>query len=88
MFEDDLINGIPLTVVVVALVEWLKSIGIYGKMLRVISLVIGLILGAAYQYSITPPIDISGWIGIIVYGLMLGLVSSGIYDAVKSAVRG
>lgn len=82
---DILINGIPLTAVILAFVEWLKSFGVAGNALRASSLVVGLILGGAYQYSVAAPVDFASWLGLVVYGLALGLVASGFYDAAKSA---
>ena len=50
---------------------------------------VGLLLGAGYQIaSFGVPAVFAGWFGIAVYGLGLGLVSSGVYDAGKKMVRG
>lgn len=83
---DVFINGIPLAGVVIALVEWVKAFGVRGNALRAVSLVIGLALGGAYQYSTAAPVDFGGWLGLVVYGLALGLMASGVYDAARSAV--
>lgn len=86
-YTNALVNGVPLVLVVIGLVEWIKQLGVTGQVLRVVSLTVGVALGIAYQYSMQPPADFAGWFGATVYGLGLGLVASGIYDAAKSAVR-
>jgi hypothetical protein len=44
-------------------------------------------LGIGYQLSISVPVGFSGWFGASVFGLALGLLASGIYDAVKNATK-
>jgi len=86
-FGEYIVNGIPLTIVVLVLVELFKGLGLSGKSLTVTSFSIGLVLGIAYQLSIELPVNFAGWFGAIVFGLALGGLASGSYDAVKSAVR-
>lgn len=81
---DVMINGIPLIAVVLALVEWVKGFGVSGSTLRVVSMLIGVALGGAYMYSTAVPADFAGWLGLVVYGLALGLSASGLFDAAKS----
>jgi hypothetical protein len=85
---DQIVNGIPLVMLVVALVEWTKRFGIEGKVLNAISMLIGAAVGIAYFYAQAPLSSFSEWFGAVVYGLALGLVASGIYDAARSALRG
>ncbi len=84
-FSNALVAGIPLVFVVIGLVEWSKRLGVSGKPLMVLSMLIGVVLGVLYQFSLQPLEGFSAWFGAVVYGLGLGLVASGIYDAVKSA---
>lgn len=86
-FSQYLVAGVPLILVVLGLVEWVKSLGVTGNAAKVVSLAIGLLLGVGYQFSVTPPVGFSGWFTVIVFGLALGLVASGIYDAVKNATK-
>jgi len=51
-------------------------------------LLIGVIAGIAYQISIALPADFAGWFAAVIYGLALGLVASGLYDAGKSIAGG
>ena len=84
-FSQYLVAGVPLIFVVLGLVQWVKSLGLTGNAVKVVSLVIGLLLGIGYQLSVAMPVGFAGWFGVIVFGLALGLVASGIYDVVKDA---
>ena len=85
---DQIVNGIPLVVLVIALVEWLKRFGLEGKVLNAASMVVGMMIGMAYWYAQQPLTTFGDWFGAIIYGLALGLVASGIYDAARSAIKG
>lgn len=80
------VNGIPLVLVVIGLVTLIGKLGVTGKAQLATSLVVGMLLGIAYQISLAMPQDFAGWFGAAIYGLALGLVASGIYEAGKSAV--
>jgi len=82
-FSQYVIAGVPLILVVLGLVEFVKGFGITGNAVKVVSLAIGLLLGVGYQLSIAIPVGFGGWFGVIVFGLALGLVASGIYDVVN-----
>lgn len=87
-FSNALVAGVPLVLVVIGLVEWSKRLGVSGKPLMVLSMLIGVVLGVLYQFSQQPLEGFSAWFGAAIYGLALGLVASGIYDAARSAMRG
>ena len=84
---DAIVAGLPLVLVVLGLVEWVKRLGLQGRAVVIVSMAIGLALGLAYQVSIALPIDFAGWFGAAVYGIGLGLVASGIYDVGKSILN-
>ena len=84
---DQIVNGIPLILVVMGLVELAKSFGAEGKILSLISFGIGLVLGIAYQVSLGMPVGFTGWFGAVVFGLALGLVACKVYDAIRSASK-
>ena len=89
VFSEAIVAGVPLLFVVIGLVQWVSSFGVKGHYLRGASMAVGLLLGAGYQIaSFGVPAVFAGWFGIAVYGLGLGLVSSGVYDAGKKMVRG
>ena len=46
-FSDAIIVGIPLVLVVLGLVEWVKQLGVQGNAVRYVSMAIGLIFGLA-----------------------------------------
>ncbi|MFA7175544.1 MAG: hypothetical protein WC340_19370 [Kiritimatiellia bacterium] len=85
---DQVVNGIPLILVVMGLVELSKAFGAKGKVLTLISFVIGAALGVLYQISLGMPVGFAGWFGSAIFGLALGLVASKVYDAIRSATKG
>lgn len=86
-FSSAIVNGIPLVLVVIGLVEWSKQLGVSGRSLQVLSMLVGIVLGVLYQYSQQPLAGFSAWFGAVVYGFALGLVASGVYDAARSASK-
>jgi|YNPMSStandDraft_1061717.scaffolds.fasta_scaffold00219_4 uncharacterized membrane-anchored protein YitT (DUF2179 family) len=88
MNGQDVVNGIPILFVVIAVVEYLKKLGVDGKALTVASLLTGAVLGIAYQllYLNLPPTPENVFTAVV-YGLVLGLTASGVYDAQKSAAK-
>lgn len=84
---DQIVNGIPLIFVVMGLVELSKVLGARGKLLTILSLAIGLALGVLYQLSIAMPASFGEWFGAVIFGLALGIVASGVYDAIGSATK-
>lgn len=83
LFQNITVAGVPLLLFVIALVQWIKGFGLAGAYVRVASMVIGLILGVGYQVTLASPVDFSGWFTTVIFGLALGLVASGVYDAAK-----
>lgn len=82
-FENVAVAGIPLLAVVIGLVQFVKGFGFEGKGVRALSAMIGLALGIGYQLSVAMPADFAGWFGAVVFGLGLGVVASGVYDALN-----
>ena len=82
-FSSAVVAGIPLLLVILGLVSFLKTWGVEGKWLTLASLLLGVLFGVLYQMSIKTPVDFPGWFAVVVYGLGLGLVTSGLYDQVK-----
>ena len=86
-FSSAVVAGVPLILVVIGLVAYLKKLGVTGNALTIAALIVGLLLGAAYQFSVKAPTDFAGWFALVVYGLGLGLVASGIYDTAKGLLK-
>ncbi len=85
-FQNAVVSGVPLVLVVIGLVEWSKRIGASGRALQILSMLIGVVLGVLYQFSQQTLEGFSAWFSAVVYGLGLGLVASGLYDAARNAV--
>jgi len=79
-FSSLLIGGIPLIAVIFGLVEFLKVFGLKGRILTLASLLLGVVFGILYKLSLAMPLDFASWLAVIVFGLALGLTTSGIYD--------
>ena len=79
-FNALLVGGIPLVVVIFGLVEFIKSLGLAGRALTVISLLLGILFGIAYHLAQSGiPTGFAGWFTAVIFGLALGLVASGFY---------
>jgi len=88
-FSDAIVNGIPIVMLIAGLVAFAKTMGVQGKNLTVLSIGLGFVFGAAYQISEHGvPVGFSGWFGLVVYGLGLGVGTSGMYDLVKRDLLG
>jgi hypothetical protein len=80
-----LVGSIPLVAVIFGLVEFIKSLGLQGRILTILALLIGLSLGLGYHVaSLGVPSGFAGWFEAIVFGLAMGLVASGFYDFANS----
>ena len=80
-----LVGGIPLVAVVFGLVEFVKSFGLKGHWLTIASMLLGLAFGVSYQIANAGiPVSFAGWFAVAVFGIMLGLVASGLYDFVDT----
>ena len=80
-----LVGGLPLSAVVFGLVEFIKSFGLKGHWLTIVSMLLGLAFGVSYQIANAGlPVGFTGWFAVAVFGLMLGLVASGLYDFVDT----
>ena len=83
MFDPStlLVGSIPLIIIIFGLVEFIKSLGLQGKVLTVVSLIIGLLLGLGYHLAtVGLPVGFAGWFTALIFGLAMGLVASGFYD--------
>lgn len=78
------VEGVPLVLVVLGLVTWLWKLGLKDQPLMIAGMVVGLLLGGGYQISqLGFPTTFGGWFAILVYGIGLGLLASGIYETGK-----
>ena len=71
----------PLLPVVFGLVEFAKKMGAAGKWLLGISMALGLLFGALYVLAFVGlPATFAAWFVLVVFGLMVGLTTSGVYN--------
>ncbi len=82
-FNAYLVGGVPLVLVVWGLVAFVKSLGVAGRALQIVGLLIGLVLGVAYQVAQAVSVDFAGWFTALIFGLALGLVANGLWDVAK-----
>ena len=80
-YTELFVKGIPLLAVIFGLVEFGKACGLTGRMLSIISMLLGMLLGIAYKVAESGlPAGFGGWFAVVIFGLFLGLVTSGFYD--------
>lgn len=80
------IAGFPLIVVILLLVEEIKAWGLTGKILRVVSMLIGVAFAIIYQLAVAMPTTLMAWVVLIVIGLIYGIAASGTYDFIDKRV--
>lgn len=67
--------------IVTGTVTYIKKLGVKGSWLTVSSMAIGIIFGGAYRYYVSPFQTFSDWFVAVIFGIALGLIASGVYDA-------
>ncbi len=83
-FEAVASNGPIVVLVVLGLVTFYGKMGIQGRTQLVSALATGLVFGGAFMIAaLGLPATFAGWFSVVIYGLMMGLVASGIYDTGK-----
>ncbi len=86
-FTDMNIGGVPVMVLIVALVAIAKDwFGLKGALqLRLLSAGMGILFGALHQQIAGWPTDVNGW---IVFGvrLLYGVIASGLVDVTRSVL--
>ena len=77
-------NATIVVLVVLGLVTYLGKLGVKGIYQLVSSMLLGLLFGAGFMIAVLGvPKSFAGWFSLLIYGLMLGLVASGIYETGK-----
>ena len=91
MFEnlpELVVAGVPVILIILALVEEVKAYGLSGKILRFVSLLIGFLMSFLVTVGVSGvPTDVNGWVSVSVVGLIYGLSASGGYDFLNSRIR-
>lgn len=83
----DLVAAGPVILIVNGIVAWLKKAKVKGTWLTISSLLVGLLLGIAYKYAVSPLTTFSNWFWAIVFGVILGLIACGVYDAYRNKIN-
>lgn len=78
--QDVIVGGIPLVIFIFGLCELAKQLGVKGKKLRVVSALIGMVLGTAYRLTLGMPKTYAEWFATVMFGMLAGLTASGIFD--------
>jgi hypothetical protein len=74
-----------LVMVVLGLVTLYGKFGLSGKVQLASSLATGIVFGAAFQIAaLGLPESFAGYFSVLIYGLMIGLVASGVYEVGKN----
>ncbi len=78
-----IVNPVTLALIVLGVVEFIKTFGVTGNKLMLVSMAIGIVFGIVYQlrslYSPAQP-----YIDIAFFGVAVGLGASGIYSFVNA----
>jgi membrane protein implicated in regulation of membrane protease activity len=80
--ENFVLNSTTLLVIVFGLVEFIKTLGVKGNVLRIISMTLGIGIAVVFKLSQIYP-SWSPWIEIGAFGIVIGLTASGIYEFIN-----
>ena len=83
--ENFVLNSTSLLVIVFGLIEFIKSFGLKGNILRIISMTLGIGLAVIFKLSQVYP-DWEPWINIGAFGIVIGLTASGIYEFINQRI--
>jgi hypothetical protein len=80
-------NAVIVVLIVLGLVTFLGKLGVRGKWQLISGMLIGIAFGGAFMIAaLGVPMSFAGWFSVIMYGLMLGLTASGVYEAGKDLI--
>lgn len=75
------------SVVAVMVLVWLwGELGVTGKAQLLSSFMTGIVIGIIQQYTAGAIVGLAGWFQAVIYGIILGGLASGAYEAIKGAV--
>lgn len=84
LFKVSAEAGPTILLVVMGLVQMYGKFGVSGNMQLVSSLLTGLVFGGGFQMAVLGvPTEFAGWFSVSVFGILMGLVASGVYEVGK-----
>jgi hypothetical protein len=79
-------NAPFVTLAVMGLATFYGRLGLSGRAQLAAAFVTGLLTGGAFQIaSLGIPTDFTGWFYVALSAVLMGLMPSGVYEAIKSA---
>lgn len=77
------IGPVLLIGLIAGLVEFAKKFGLAGNYCIALSMALALAFGTGYQLTQAIPVDVAGWFTLVVFDLLFGLMTCGLYDIAK-----
>jgi hypothetical protein len=79
----------PFVIMAVLGLAWLGGqLGLQGRLQLAFAFALGFCIGAAFQIaSLGLPADFNAWFYVVVTAILMGLLPSGFYEAVKDAAK-
>ena len=79
-------NAPFVTLAVLGLGTFYGKLGLAGRIQLAAAFVTGLLIGGGFQIaSVGLPVDFTGWFYVTLSAILMGLMPSGVYEAVKAA---
>ena len=79
-------NAPFVTLAVLGLGTFYGKLGLAGRIQLAAAFVTGLLIGGGFQIaSVGLPVDFTGWFYVVLSAILMGLMPSGVYEAVKAA---
>lgn len=80
------LNILGVVAIVLGLTQWIKTkLKLVDTAAEVLSFIVGFVLGGAYQYVYSQPVDAASWFAVVLTALGMALVPSGLYKFVGMA---
>jgi hypothetical protein len=79
-------NAPFVTLAVLGLGTFYGKLGLTGRVQLLAAFITGFLVGGGFQVaSVGVPVDFSGWFYVALSAILMGLMPSGVYEAVKAA---
>lgn len=78
MLPELVIAGVPAILIIVGLVEYVKSLGLASKYAALVAMGLGVLVAVVVQLTVVYP-EVSPWVTAVVTGLVVGMSATGLY---------